>query len=118
MRTMILTAVALLAFSTQSMAQNSGIMVLLNACQRGNMSACQAIQPIIGNACRQGQQQACGLQKSILASRQNSASAAAVNERAMYQRCFSGDAQACKRLREGPKRDTSDKVLDLPGMSR
>jgi hypothetical protein len=118
MRMMIIAAAALLALPVQAMAQNSGIMVLLNACQRGNMSACQAIQPIIGNACRQGQQQACSLQKSILARRLNSGSAEAVNERALHQRCFSGDALACKRLQEGPKRDAGDKLLDLPGMSR
>jgi hypothetical protein len=118
MRTLIIAAAALLALPAQAMAQNSGLDMLLNACQRGNMSACQAIQPIIGNACRQGQQQACNLQRSIIATRQNSASAAATNERALHQRCFSGDALACKRLEEGPKRDTSDKVLDLPGISR
>lgn len=118
MRLTILAAVALLSLPIEAMAQNSGVMLLLNACQRGNMSACQAIQPIIGNACRQGQQQACSLQRSILARRQNGGSAEAVNERALHQRCFSGDALACKRLQEGPKRDAKENGLDLPGMSR
>jgi hypothetical protein len=118
MRITILAAALLLVLPFQAMAQNTGIMTLLSACQRGNMSTCQAIQPIIGNACRQGQQQACTLQISIVGRRLNGGSAEAVTARALHRRCFSGDALACRRIQDGPKPDTADRRLDLPGMSR
>ena len=100
-------------------AQGSGVPLLLMACQRGSMPACNAALPIIGNACRRGQQQACGLHAAIRARRQNGHSADAIDNRALHRRCFSGDASACERLRDGPRRDgKAEQPLDIPGLSR
>ena len=101
------------------MAQTNGLSALESACRRGNMPACNAVAPLVGNACRQGNQQACAFDRSIRATRQNGGSPEAVNARVLHQRCFSGDAAACKRLEEGPKRGTrAEDRLDLPGQSR
>ena len=116
----ILIAVSFFAaLPDRATAQSIGVSALLNACQRGNMSACNAIAPLIGNACRQGQQQACALQRSIRSNRLNGHSAEAMNARTLHRRCFSGDAAACKRLQEGPQHDTTvERRPDLPGLSR
>ena len=100
-------------------AQSGGVSLLLMACQRGNMSACNAALPIIGNACQTGQQQACGLHNAIRTRRQNGHSAEATNDRMLHQRCFSGDASACKRLQDGPQREGKvEQQLDVPGLRR
>lgn len=100
-------------------AQSSGVSLLLMACQRGNMPACNAALPIIGNACQTGQQQACGLHNTIRTRRQNGHSAEAINDRVLHQRCFSGDASVCKRLQNGPQREgKAEQQLDIPGLRR
>ncbi|TDG29486.1 hypothetical protein [Paracraurococcus ruber] len=107
------------ALPVQASAQGSSVSLLLLACQRGNASACNAALPIFGNACQRGQQQACGLHNAIRARRQNGRTAEANDDRALHQRCFSGDAGACKRLQEGPQRENnSGRQFDIPGLSR
>ena len=101
------------------MAQSSTVSLLVLACQRGNMSACNAALPIVGNACQRGQQQACSLHNVIRVRRQNGVSAQAINDTLLQQRCFSGDAAVCKRLQDGPQRDSkAEQSLNLPGLSR
>lgn len=117
---LLVAAAFLLSAPDRAVAQSGSIPLLLSACQRGNMAACNAVSPLVGNACRQGDQRACRLQNSIRADRQNGRSAEAVNTRALHQRCFSGDALACKRLQEGPPQGDAKagNQPDLPGMNR
>ena len=113
----ILVAASLLtALPDRAAAQN--IALLLNACRSGNMPACNAVAPLVGNACRQGDQQACRLQAAIRSRRQDGNSAEAANDRLLHRRCFSGDAAACGRLRDGPPRDTRADRMGIPGLDR
>ncbi|MDO9712746.1 hypothetical protein [Paracraurococcus lichenis] len=105
------------ALPAWAQAQTGSVSLLVLSCERGNMSACNAVLPLIGNACQRGQQQACSLHKAIRVRRQSGHAAEAVSDRTLHQRCFSGDAAACKRLQDGPQRDgKAEQLLDIPGL--